>query len=98
MVHVPGGATRSLIDMVRENAEKEMEDFIVAAKRPPDAKFTRRLLSGNPAQGLKVRACYHVTPEEITGTHFQGSSGAIGRALRERRPVFLTNAADQAWL
>ena len=56
------------------------------------------LLAGNPAQGLKVRACYHVTPDEITGTHFQGSSGAIGRALRERRPVFLTNAADQAWL
>lgn len=56
------------------------------------------MLAGNPVTGLKVRACYHVTPDEIGGSHFEGSSGAIERALRERRPVFLTNATDHAWL
>ena len=56
------------------------------------------MLAGNPVTGLKVRACYHVTPDEIAGSQFEGSSGAIDRALRERRPVFLTNATDHAWL
>jgi len=56
------------------------------------------LLAGNPVHGLKVRACYHVTPDEIASQGFGGSSGAIERALRERRPVFLGNAADHAWL
>lgn len=56
------------------------------------------LLTGNAAQGLKVRACYRATPEEIAGDRFEGSSGAIERAMRERRTVFLTNATDQAWL
>lgn len=56
------------------------------------------LLAGNPAQGLKVRACFHVTPAELSHDRFEGSSGAISRALRERRPVFLGHAADHAWL
>ena len=56
------------------------------------------LLAGNPVQGLRVRACFHATPEELSADRFQGSSGAIERSIRERRPVFLSNASDQAWL
>lgn len=56
------------------------------------------LLAGNPVHGLKVRACFRSTPDEIAGDRFEGSSGAIMRAMRERRPVFMTNATDQAWL
>ena len=56
------------------------------------------LLAGNPVQGLRVRACFHTTPEELAGTRFEGSSSAIERSIRERRPVFLSNASDHAWL
>jgi GAF domain-containing protein len=56
------------------------------------------LLTGNPIQGLAVRACYAMSPDDLAGTTFSGSAGAVERCLRQRRPVFLTDPADQAWL
>ena len=43
------GATRTLVEMIRENAEREMEEFLENAKIPSDVRFERRLVSGNPA-------------------------------------------------
>lgn len=56
------------------------------------------LLAGNPVQGLRVRACYQVSPDELLSSKFEGSSTAIERTLRERRAIFLTNPQDQGWL
>ena len=56
------------------------------------------LLAGNPVQGLRVRACYRLAPDELLDGSFQGSTAAIDRTLRERRAIFLTNPQDQAWL
>jgi hypothetical protein len=56
------------------------------------------LLAGNPATGMRVRACFEVVPEALQGDAFQGSSGAIERCLRERRAVFLAAARDRMWL
>ncbi|HET7845245.1 MAG TPA: FHA domain-containing protein [Xanthomonadales bacterium] len=56
------------------------------------------LVVGNGAQGLAVRAVYGVDPTELEGNRFSGSTGAIDRALRLRRPVFLSDGQDHAWL
>ena len=52
VVHQPGGAARSLVEMIRENAEREMDEFIQASKLPSDVRVERRLLGGNPAGRL----------------------------------------------
>lgn len=49
VVHHPGGATRSLLEMIRENAEHDMDEFVRAGAIPSDVGFQRRLLGGNPA-------------------------------------------------
>ena len=56
------------------------------------------LLAGNPVQGLRVRACYRLDPDELRDGSFEGSSTAIERTLRERRAIFFSNPQDQAWL
>jgi hypothetical protein len=56
------------------------------------------LVVGNGAQGLAVRAVYNVDPAELGGNRFSGSTGAIERALRQRRTVFLSDNLDHAWL
>lgn len=56
------------------------------------------LVVGNGAQGLTVRAVYNVDPAELAGNRFSGSTGAIDRALRQRRTVFLSDNLDHAWL
>ena len=47
---------------------------------------------------MQVRARYNLLPDEMAGNGFQGSRGALDRALRERRLVMLTAADDRAWL
>jgi nucleotide-binding universal stress UspA family protein len=43
------GESRSLLEMVRENAETDMADFLAKAKLAPGVAVTHRILSGNPA-------------------------------------------------
>jgi nucleotide-binding universal stress UspA family protein len=43
------GRSRSLVDMIRENAEREMDEFMARAPVPAGVNVTRRLLSGAPA-------------------------------------------------
>lgn len=56
------------------------------------------LVVGNGAQGMSVRAIYGVDPAELAGKRFSGSTGAVERALRLRRTVFLSDGQDHAWL
>ena len=49
VVRHPDGATRSLVEMIRENAERDMEAFVQKAKIPSDVRFDSRLVGGNPA-------------------------------------------------
>jgi nucleotide-binding universal stress UspA family protein len=42
------GSTRSLIEMIRENAEREMDEFVAATKLPAGVPCEKRLVSGNP--------------------------------------------------
>ena len=47
---------------------------------------------------LRVRACFQIDPTELESGRFRYSRGAVARALGERRPVFLSQPADRAWL
>jgi nucleotide-binding universal stress UspA family protein len=69
MVHQPSGPSRSLADLIRENAEREMDAFIKAAELPAEIPVTHRLLSGNPAAIVlsELRAARHDLL--VIGTH-----------------------------
>lgn len=69
MVTSAGGAKRSLIDMIRENAEQEMNDFIGAAKIPTSVPLTHRLLSGEPASTLLRELQRREHDLVVVGTH-----------------------------
>jgi hypothetical protein len=63
------------------------------------AECRRGLLLTRAKDGdLRVRACFQIDPGELESGRFRYSRGAVTRALGERRPVFLSQPADQAWL
>jgi universal stress protein A len=69
MVTNTAGAKRSLVEMIRENAEQEMRAFMSAAKIPPTVPLTHRLLSGEPVSTLlkELRGGEHDLV--VVGTH-----------------------------
>jgi universal stress protein A len=52
MVRRPNEEHRSLADLIRENAEKDMKDFMSGLSVPPGATVEQRLLSGEPVSSL----------------------------------------------
>ena len=69
VVRHPDGAARSLIDMIREAAERDMEAFVALAKLPADVRFERRLCSGNPAAQILTELELGRHDLVIVGTH-----------------------------
>jgi nucleotide-binding universal stress UspA family protein len=49
MVRHPGGETHSLIEMIRENAQRDMKEFLSGSKLPPGLRIETRMIAGNPA-------------------------------------------------
>jgi universal stress protein A len=68
-VHEPSGASRSLVDMIRENAELEMAEFMKEVSVPEGVAVKRRLLAGNPAATIlaELGAAHHDLL--VIGTH-----------------------------
>ncbi|MGB0135283.1 GAF domain-containing protein [Dokdonella sp.] len=56
------------------------------------------LLSTDNHGDWRVRACYAIEPDELVGHAFSGSRSAVDRAIGARRPVYLSDQRDQAWL
>ncbi len=56
------------------------------------------LLVGDARAEMRVRACFALDPSELADIRFHGSHTAVARAMRLRRPVFLADPEDQAWL
>ena len=56
------------------------------------------LLSTDNRGDWRVRACYAIGPDELTGHAFSGSRSAVDRAISAKRPVFLCDQRDKAWL
>jgi universal stress protein A len=63
------GATRSLLDMIRDAAEHDMTEFVGLAKIPAGVRFERRLCSGNPAATILAELELGRHDLVIVGTH-----------------------------
>jgi nucleotide-binding universal stress UspA family protein len=61
--------SRSLIELIRENAEADMNDFLAKIPVPPGVRVSHRVLSGNPAGRVleELRTGRHELL--IVGTH-----------------------------
>jgi GAF domain-containing protein len=63
------------------------------------AECKRGFLLVTGAKGeLLVRACLGIDKAEVGSAAFSGSRSAVERAVLQRRPVFLSDRRDQAWL
>ncbi len=52
MVAHPDGSRRSLSDLIRDNAEREMTEFLAQVTVPPGKPLRHRLVSGEPVTAL----------------------------------------------
>jgi nucleotide-binding universal stress UspA family protein len=68
-----GHQQRSLGDLIRENAEREMQEFLASARLPAGLRHEERMLSGDPATALLKHAEAEKYDVIVTGT--QGRSG-----------------------
>ncbi len=64
-----GDSARSLVDMICENAQSEMDTFTANVKLPPATKLTKRLLAGNPASTLLKELGEGKHDLVVIGTH-----------------------------
>ena len=56
------------------------------------------LLVVDAAGALRVRACHAMAATDLDGIGFSGSRSAVDRAIRERRPVYLSDRRDHEFL
>ncbi len=64
-----GAPARSLVDMIRENAEAEMTDFLGKVKTPEGVTITHHLESGEPASTILSTAERTGADLVVIGTH-----------------------------
>ena len=91
-VHHPDGETRSLVEMIRENAEREMDEFVAGAELPSDLGVERRVLSGNPASRILSELSSGIYELVVVGTHGRTGFrhlllGSVAETLVRRSPV-----------
>jgi nucleotide-binding universal stress UspA family protein len=75
MVRREGEEHRSLADLIRDNAEKEMSDFLSTLALPEGVKTSHRMCSGEPAQALVDEAKTGNYDLIVVGTH--GRAGVL---------------------
>jgi nucleotide-binding universal stress UspA family protein len=63
------GSRRSLSELIRENAQKEMDDFLAHVQRPSGRSFEHRLLSGDPVSVILEEAAKPGYGVLVVGTH-----------------------------
>ena len=69
LVRQPGAKPRSLIELVRENASNDMDEFLVSVTLPQPTMATRRLVSGDPASSLLEELKKGEHDLVVLGTH-----------------------------
>jgi len=52
MVGGQGHPQKSLVDLIRENAERDMDEFLATLELPAGAKVSHRLIAGEPASTI----------------------------------------------
>ena len=69
VVAEPGQAARSLIEMIREGAQREMDGFLAKAKLPPSVRLEQHLSSGEPTHAILDFVAKHVPDAIVMSTH-----------------------------
>lgn len=65
----PDGSRRSLSDLIRDNAERDMTEFLSQVKNPGARAFTHRLISGDPVSAIIAEATKPGYDLLVVGTH-----------------------------
>ena len=73
VIHHTDGSRRSLSELIRENAEREMTEFLAKVSAPAGATYEHRLLSGEPVTVIVAEASRPGYDLLVVGTH--GRSG-----------------------
>ncbi len=69
MVSYKDGSRRSLSDLIRENAEREMVEFLASLKVPAGRQFAHHLVSGEPVTAILHEASKPGYDVLVVGTH-----------------------------
>jgi nucleotide-binding universal stress UspA family protein len=68
-VRDPSGDTRPLADLARENAERDLREFLRAANPPPGLEIEQRVLAGAPAAQILEEVKRGGYDLVVLGTH-----------------------------
>ncbi len=63
------GSRRSLSELIRENAERDMTDFLARVKNPASRVFKHHLISGEPVSSIIAEASQGGYDLLVVGTH-----------------------------
>ena len=69
VVAEPGQAARSLIELIREGAEREMGAFLSKATLPASVTVRHHLMSGDPTRAILDFAAKHQPDAIVMSTH-----------------------------
>lgn len=101
-VSQPGGEKRSLFELIGENAEKEMREFVGSARVPASVEVTQHLESGEPASAILAAAERRGADLIVVSTHGRRGirhflMGSVAEEVVRLSPVpVLTVPARQA--
>jgi universal stress protein A len=92
MVRRQGEEQRSLADLIRENAESDMKEFISGLTIPPGVTLTQRLCSGEPVSTLIAELKKGGHELVVLGTHGRTGLahvllGSVAERLIRHSPV-----------
>lgn len=65
----PDGSRRSLSELIRDNAEREMLEFLAGVKVPPGKTYEHKLVSGDPASAIITEASKPGYDVLVVGSH-----------------------------
>jgi universal stress protein A len=65
----PDGSRRSLSELIRETAERDMSEFLSRVKTPPGKTFKHHLLTGDPVSTIVAEASKPGYDVIVIGTH-----------------------------
>jgi len=63
------GSRRSLTELIRDNAERDMSEFLALVKAPDGKTYSHRLISGDPVSAIIAEASKPGYDLLVVGTH-----------------------------
>jgi universal stress protein A len=100
MTHRDAGSGKSLIQLIQENAERDLSEFLATTELPTGTRAPGRLLSGDPASALIHELRQRKHHLVVVGTHGRtGLShvllGSVAEKLARLAPVPVVTVPDE---